>query len=232
MKTRLLFSFLTVASALLLAATSAVAAGLDPSFGEAGLSFSPPGTAAGYPSMEVDPAPDGSAIVSSGGSAVVRFGPEGAWGSAFAGSGHLSFEPDPAAAGDSEKSFRPQSTAVDSKGRLLVFGTEYDESQTAPSGSTERGGLDLTKSEAGGVSLRRRREPRPDLRRRRRLRPLQLRRQVARLCGLGELPDGQRDHGHGRLEGSPGAGGRCGGSGRRLLRQGGSGCARCGRWRG
>jgi uncharacterized delta-60 repeat protein len=147
MKTRLSISFLAVVLALLLTATSAVAAALDPSFGEAGLSFSPPGTAGEYPSMEVDPAPDGSAMVSSGGSEIVRFGPEGTWDSAFAGSGRLIVEPDPAAAGDSEKDFRPQATAVDSKGRLLVFGTEYDESQTAPSGSTESG-LDLTKSEA------------------------------------------------------------------------------------
>lgn len=147
MKARLLISFLAVVSALLLAATSAVAAGLDPSFGEGGLSFSPPGTAVGYPSMEVDPAPDGSAIVSSGGSEIVRFGPEGAWDSTFAGSGRLIFEPDPAAAGDTEKTFRPQATAVDSKGRLLVFGTEYDSSQTASSGSTESG-EPLTRSEA------------------------------------------------------------------------------------
>jgi uncharacterized delta-60 repeat protein len=149
MRGRLSVGCIGVIAALLLAIApvAGAAVGLDPSFGEGGLSFSPPGTAGGGASMEVEAAPDGSATVSSGGSAIARFGPEGTWDSSFAGSGHLSFEPDPAAAGDSEKTFRPQATAVDSKGRLLVFGAEYDGSQTAPTGSTE-GGPDLTKSEA------------------------------------------------------------------------------------
>jgi uncharacterized delta-60 repeat protein len=147
MKTRLSISFLAVALALLVAATSAVAAGLDPSFAEGGLSFSPSGTASDSLSLEIDSASDGSATVSSGGSNTVRFGPEGTWDSAFGGSGRLIFEPDPAAAGDGEKEFRPEASAVDSKGRLLVFGAEYDHSQTAPTGSTE-GGPPLTESEA------------------------------------------------------------------------------------
>ena len=149
MRGRLSVGCIGVVAALLLAIApvAGAAVGLDPSFGEGGLSFSPPGTASQGLSIEVEAAPDGSATVSSGGSVVVRFGPQGTWDSAFAGSGDLTFEPDPAAAGDSEKTFRPQATAVDSKGRLLVFGAEYDSSETAPTGSTE-GGPDLTKSEA------------------------------------------------------------------------------------
>jgi uncharacterized delta-60 repeat protein len=149
MRGRLSVGCIGVVAALLMATApvASAAGGLDPSFGEGGLSFSPPGTAGGGLSIEVHAAPDGSATVSSGGSGIARFGPEGTWDSTYAGSGVLNFEPDPAAAGDSEKTFRPRATAVDSKGRLLVFGAEYDGSQTAPSGSTE-GGPDLTKSEA------------------------------------------------------------------------------------
>jgi uncharacterized delta-60 repeat protein len=149
MRGRLSMGCIGVAAALLLATApvASAAVGLDPSSGAGGLSFSPPGTAGGSGFTEVDAAPDGSAMVSSGGSAIVRFGPEGTWDSTFAGSGHLSFEPDPAAAGDSKKTFQPRATAVDSKGRLLVFGAEYDDSQTASSGSTESGEA-LTESEA------------------------------------------------------------------------------------
>jgi hypothetical protein len=110
MRGRLSVGCIGVVAALLLASApvASAAVGLDPSFGAGGLSFSPPGTAGGSEFMEVDAAPDGSATVSSGGSGIVRFGPEGTWDSTFAGSGHLSFEPDPAAAGDSKKTFQPR----------------------------------------------------------------------------------------------------------------------------
>jgi uncharacterized delta-60 repeat protein len=126
------------ALAMAIAPVASAAPGLDPTFGEGGLSSSPPGTAGGGSSIEVDSAPDGSATVSSGGHVIVHFGPDGAWDSTFAGAGDLSlagnqYSPEP---GEIE----PWSTAVDSKGRLLVFGAELD-GKSAPSGSTEGGSL-------------------------------------------------------------------------------------------
>jgi uncharacterized delta-60 repeat protein len=138
MSGRLSAVFVGALAALSLVAAPAASAapGLDPTFGEGGLASSPPGTAGGGSLLEVDAAPDGSAIVSGDGSAIVRFGPDGAWDSTFAGSGDLSLSADQFSPRAGE--IQPLSTAVDSKGRLLIFGAELD-GRTAPSGSTEGG---------------------------------------------------------------------------------------------
>jgi uncharacterized delta-60 repeat protein len=146
MRGRLATIFVCCAAALLLlgAPAASAAAGLDPTFGQGGLSFSPSGTASGPYFPQLDIAPEGSTYVSSGGTSIVRFGPGGAWDSTFAGSGDLEEgQIDPT---DGEIEFQPQATAVDSKGRLLVFGSELDNEETAPSDSTEGG--ELIESEA------------------------------------------------------------------------------------
>jgi hypothetical protein len=128
-----------VAVSLALAPAASAMGELDPSFGQGGLALSPPGTAFGgglFP--EVDAAPDGSTFVTSGGSATVRFGPEGAWDGTFAGDGSLSLSADQFKPEEGE--IEPWSTAVDSKGRFLVFGAELD-GQSTGSGSTEGGSL-------------------------------------------------------------------------------------------
>ena len=140
MRARLATIFACCAAALsLLGAPAAAAAGLDPTFGQGGLSFSPPGTVGGSYFPQLDARPDGSAYVSSGGTSIVRFGPDGAWDSTFAGSGDLEGGQIDPPGGETE--FQPSATAVDSKGRLLVFGSELDNEETAPSGSTEGGEL-------------------------------------------------------------------------------------------
>jgi uncharacterized delta-60 repeat protein len=143
MRGRLATIVVCCAAALLLVGVPATSAagGLDPGFGEGGLSFSPPGTAERAFRPQLDIAPDGSAFTSNGGSSIVRFAPDGAWDSTFAGSGVLTLD-----GTVGETRFLPQATAVDSKGRLLVFGGEQDYSETAPSGSTEGG--ELIESEA------------------------------------------------------------------------------------
>ena len=127
LSTILICAVAALSSAIVPAASAAPR--LDPSFGEAGLSFTPPGTGGGGTFTEVDLAPDGSTLVSSGGRGTVRFGPEGTWDSSFAGSGTLNFD---------TYEVEPRATAVDSKGRLLVFGAELD-GQTAPGLDRGRG---------------------------------------------------------------------------------------------
>jgi uncharacterized delta-60 repeat protein len=130
---------LVVAAVLGVVSVASAAPGLDPSFGEGGLAFSGPKTAGAGRSLEVHAGPDGSATIASQGSNIVRFGPEGSWDSGFAGSGTISLL-------DSDLGIEggrvhPWSTAVDSKGRVLVFGGFLD-GQTQPSGSTEGGSLE------------------------------------------------------------------------------------------
>jgi uncharacterized delta-60 repeat protein len=140
---RLSAGCIIIVAALAIAPVASAAPGLDPTFGEGGLASSPPGTANGGASAEVDAGPDGSATVSSGGRAIVRFGPDGAWDSTFAGAGDLNLSGNQYQPNSGE--IQPRAAAVDSKGRVLVFGAEHD-GQTAPSGSTEGG--ELSGSEA------------------------------------------------------------------------------------
>lgn len=136
-----LAALLTCAIAALALASAPVASaagGLDPTFGAGGLSISPAGTATEDRVPEVSAAPDGSTTVSSGGRSTVRFGPEGTWDSTFAGTGSLIANGEKLGLAPAE--IQPWSTAVDSKGRLLVFGSESD-GRSAPSGSTEGGSL-------------------------------------------------------------------------------------------
>jgi uncharacterized delta-60 repeat protein len=114
-----------------LAAGSASAAGLDPSFGEAGIATTPLETAA-REGVDLGIGPDGAAVVGNAYGYLVRFGPEGARDLGFGAGGKLSLTPDPIAEGVAERSLLPSDFVVDGKGRLLVFGEQIDGRRVRP----------------------------------------------------------------------------------------------------
>jgi uncharacterized delta-60 repeat protein len=133
-----------------LAAGSASAAGLDPSFGEAGIAMTPLETA-GRGSVGLGIGPDGAAVVGDAYGYLVRFGPEGARDLGFGADGKLSLTPDPVAEGVAERSLRPSTFAVDGKGRLLVFGEQIDSRRVRPIPRTSE---NQTATESEAVVLR------------------------------------------------------------------------------
>jgi len=100
---------------------------LDPSYGVAGWSLTPPGTLRGPNGrVQLGVGPEGDAFVADSGGSIVHLGPEGALDQSFGDAGELSFDADPAAEGIAARSFSPTDIAVDGQGRLLVFGGESD----------------------------------------------------------------------------------------------------------
>jgi uncharacterized delta-60 repeat protein len=136
------------------------AGGHDPSFGEGGLTSSPLETAA-RGSVEIGVGPDGSAVVGSPSSYLVRFGPDGGHDLAFGEGGKLSLQPDPLAEGVATRAFGPSNFVVDGAGRLLVFGGESDSSHAYTIPGTYKPGF-TTATESTAVVLRYDAEGKPD----------------------------------------------------------------------
>ena len=124
-------SILLLAAIVMPAVANAGQGSLDPSYGAAGWSSIPPSTVP-EPSggVRIGVGPEGDAFVEESGGQVVRLGPEGAVDQGFGDAGEISLDPDPAAEGVAARSFSPTDIAVDSQGRLLVFGGESDSRRT------------------------------------------------------------------------------------------------------
>jgi uncharacterized delta-60 repeat protein len=104
---------------------------LDPSYGAEGWSLIPPSTVPKPGGgVRIGVGPEGEVFVEESSGQVVRLGPEGAVDQGFGDAGEISLEPDPVAEGVAARSFSPTDIAVDSQGRLLVFGGESDSRRT------------------------------------------------------------------------------------------------------
>lgn len=125
---------LTLLSCLLPAAARAEVGGLDPAFGEGGITTTPLDLAARQGYAEIGVGPDGSPVVGEGGGYrgfLVRFDPDGSLDTIFGEGGKLLLSPENRTVeritgGVKERHFRPRDLVVDGQGRLLVFGSESD----------------------------------------------------------------------------------------------------------
>jgi hypothetical protein len=116
---------------LLAAPSSAGAAGLDPAFGQAGISMTPLETAV-RTGVGLAVGADGSAIVGQANGYLVRFGPEGTQDPGFGEGGKLSLLPDPIAEGVAERALFLDDFTVDGAGRLVMFGRQSDARHAYP----------------------------------------------------------------------------------------------------
>jgi uncharacterized delta-60 repeat protein len=105
--------------------------GLDPAYGHGGIAMTPFGVAGVEPDVELTVARGGSAVVADGieGTAV-RFGAGGSRDLRFGKGGKIVVRPGSSIGGPA-KVFYPSSITVDHHGRVLAFGEQVDESQSA-----------------------------------------------------------------------------------------------------
>jgi uncharacterized delta-60 repeat protein len=105
---------------------------LDPGFGTKGRTITQFGIAGEEADVELAITPNGSAVVANATfeGAIVRFLPDGSQDGGFGEGGELSLDPETAAEGVAERHFFPGAVAVDSRGRILVFGQQADSRQT------------------------------------------------------------------------------------------------------
>lgn len=100
---------------------------LDPTFGTRGRTITPFGTAGEEADVEIASTSNGSAVVANAlEGTIVRFLPDGSRDAGFGDGGELSLGPETAAEGVAERSFFPRAVAIDSRGRVLVFGQQTD----------------------------------------------------------------------------------------------------------
>jgi uncharacterized delta-60 repeat protein len=112
------------------ASAQSTAGRLDLAFGNGGLAFTPPGTAGEEADVELANVPGGSVVVGNAlEGRLVRFLPDGSRDTAFGESGELHLGPETAREGVDERTFWSRSVAVDSRGRVLVFGEQTDTRQ-------------------------------------------------------------------------------------------------------
>lgn len=110
---------------------SAKSIGLDPSFGKGGRTTTLPGTAGEVASAEIAVAPGGSIVVANAlEGRLVRLLPDGSPDAGFGDGGALRLNSKTAAEGVAERWFFPRAFAVDSRGRVLAFGTQTDTTQS------------------------------------------------------------------------------------------------------
>lgn len=104
---------------------------LDATFGNAGLATTPLGTAGSEADVEVASTANGAAVVANGfEGTIVRLRPNGAEDSRFGRGGELTLGPSTATEGVAGRAFHSRAVAVDSGGRVLVFGEQTDTSKT------------------------------------------------------------------------------------------------------
>jgi uncharacterized delta-60 repeat protein len=124
---------------------------LDPAYGSHGLARTPFGVTGAEPEVSVAVAPDGVATVADGiDGAAARFTAAGAWDRKFADGGRLHFEPGAPIESDPALKFFPRSITADRQGRVLVFGTGVDSSESAPA----QGGGSVSPNEAVVLRVR------------------------------------------------------------------------------
>jgi hypothetical protein len=131
---------------------------LDPSFGTAGWTKTPPRTGGERRLVELSPLPDGGAAVADlEAGQIVRLRPDGSLERRFGHHGLLSLGPSTLGGGKPGSYFIPNSIAVDRAGRLVVFG-----GQTDPARSVEVLGVPRTIPSSFAIVLRFDREGRRD----------------------------------------------------------------------
>jgi uncharacterized delta-60 repeat protein len=103
---------------------------LDPAFGKKGLAVTPLGIAGEEADVELASTPSGSVVVANAlEGALVRFLPDGSRDTGFGDGGELLLGSNTAAEGVAERTFFSRGIAVDSRGRVLIFGQQTDTRQ-------------------------------------------------------------------------------------------------------
>jgi uncharacterized delta-60 repeat protein len=121
------------------AAARSAAGRLDRSFGKTGWTVTPPGTA-GEGGVQLSLASDGAPVLAELGEAeIFRLLSDGAIDGSFGNHGRLHLGFLTANEGDPGRSFFASSVAVDSTGRLLVFGSQSDSGRSVPVGGMPGG---------------------------------------------------------------------------------------------
>lgn len=114
------------------AAARSAAGRLDPSFGNAGWAVTPPGTA-GEGAVQLLLASDGAPVLAELGEVeILRLLSDGAIDESFGANGRLDLGLATANEGDQGRSFFASSVAIDSMGRLVLFGIQSDSAQSIP----------------------------------------------------------------------------------------------------
>lgn len=113
------------------ASAKSMAGRLDPTFGKGGWTVTPPGSAGEEADIELASSAAGPVMVGNGlEGRFVRFLSDGSRDSDFGKGGELVIGPETARDGVEERAFSPDSIAMDSRGRVLVFGEQIDTRQS------------------------------------------------------------------------------------------------------